>query len=688
MWKSVLSFLGSKDNDDVAYDPDKFRLYGDSIDRGSGAVPDPTPSPAPDEPPLPPPEPLPPPIDPDDGSQTGGLGAPNPVQMGCWLLPQEYVNYSGGARQTVTDRSAFAAKTQIAAVEASAGAGSTLALYDDKTFRTPFEVTQEVVCTGQMVNTYTGEVSDVYEQNLPPPNRQGGDPAREWKNASLRLQAAQGYETKSRRRKTELEQPLPAGDSGPILANASFRQMQAVAQESNERCTRDKYFTRNDLVPTEPQMTTNPFGYRGFQNMMRVNPYLPVTQELDNKAWLANAQELPTTARFLETETRLHQDALAGRVGLSEGGAGFEDQMIPPAVRVSQTQRSSSTTKQHCGRGLLYGAAAAPRVASAQSVMDTLRGHGEDVGIHGGGGNHHQEASSAMTGRHDRRLDPRMESSTDARSFAYDQEQRTGGRTTAQNRKSPQASGGPIQGRPDAVGLVADNSERSRESSKKNPKRNLYGSSGGVVSGFDSSLFASKGFVASAEECRKTVLGSRRNENAETSMFAHRADSALEASRRCPQELPMKSRNDLSGNYDAAAAIATGAQQFSDEYSTNGAIMLPSSAYDRGIAQVGQKFFSDKRGIVVSERAPGSFEKVGGDTISLRRPDAPERPPQNPELYISREGQPDAIESQRAFRGENVRKVRQRNPTPRRGGAEKIRGGLARLTDPPTTMSG
>jgi hypothetical protein len=37
-----------------------------------------------------------------------------------------------------------------------------------------------------------------------------------------------------------------------------------------------------------------------------------------------------------------------------------------------------------------------------------------------------------------------------------------------------------------------------------------------------------------------------------------------------------------------------------------------------------------------------------------------------------------------------VRKVRERGPTPRRGGAERSRGGLSnsRLTDPPETRSG
>ncbi len=50
------------------------------------------------------------------------------------------------------------------------------------------------------------------------------------------------------------------------------------------------------------------------------------------------------------------------------------------------------------------------------------------------------------------------------------------------------------------------------------------------------------------------------------------------------------------------------------------------------------------------------------------------------ERHVSSAGRPDAVESQRAFLGKQSRQARVRGPTPRRGGAERERGGLSRLS--------
>jgi len=709
------SLIGEAPNGE--YNPNKYRLYGAAPVKPAAPEPDIQESQEPN--PLPPPQLLPPPLDLDEGTQTGGLGAPPPTQFGAWILPQGYVDLDGGLRQTVTDRSATAAKSQIAVLEASAGPRATLAPYDEKSFRTPFEVTKDVICTGSFVNTYTQEVAETFENAMPVPDRWGGDPEREWKNATLRLQAAQGFEPRKLIKK-EIEQPLPAADSGPIMANASFRQMQAVAQESDERCSRDRYFLRNDLVPTEPMMTKNPFGYQGFQNMIRVNPYMPVTQELDNKAWMANSQELPTTARFLETETRLHRDALAGRAGLAEGGAGFEDQVLPANVRVSQTQRNTANTKD-CGRAAVYGSGA-PAVASAESVARTLRGFSVSNSKGNVSGNNLGGGAADVPGQFDHRETERLEGSADVHSIGGAHEQRTGGRTAALDRKSPNSVSGIVQGRPDSS-LAAPNSERGRVSTKTAPVRNVYGSAGprgGDVQG-GPVLQGSRATVASAEECRKSLGCSL---TAPTGMIINGEHkgvsnaSTSEGTRKGPQKSDAPSRAVMSQSKVDAFAAASGSHYLRNDAPvrrrSGAADSMPEGAAaasanylstDRQLegtvvgtwlpdgdkvfhAPGGQKFLSDKRGIVVADRAPGGYEKVGGDTVSYRRAPAPERPPQEEERHAIRQGQPDAVESQRAFSGQNVRKVRERGPTPRRGGAEIIRGGLGRLTDHPETRSG
>jgi hypothetical protein len=359
------------------YHADRFSLYGDTspphnqkhehqLEEKSGQSDQ-------QAKPLPRPRQLPPPLADDAGVQSGGQGSPEPTQFGCWIIPQAAKNPTGGSQQVVNDRSATAAKTQVASQEAPCGAGSTLAAYDERTFRTPFEVAQDVIGTGAIINTYTNEICETFEDAMPPPNRSGGDPQREGKSASLRLQAAQGNELR-RIQKKEIENPLPSADSGPIMENASFRQQQAVALEGNERCNRDKYFACNELVPTDPIMTTNPIGFKGFQNMLRINPYLLPTQELDSKNWAPNSDPIPTTARFLETRTRLHRDALAGRAGLAEGGVTYKETPVRLEVRATETQRNTREGPAPRGGNCLY-AAPASATASAESVIRSLRGN-------------------------------------------------------------------------------------------------------------------------------------------------------------------------------------------------------------------------------------------------------------------------------------------------------------------------
>jgi hypothetical protein len=316
-----------------------------------------------------------------------------PSGLGCWLLPQDYIDRSGADRQNRYTRLPTGAPTQIASFPASIG-NATAADYNQETFRTPFDVSQPVVCTGSLINTYTGEVADTYEDAIPPPDREGDDFEAMVKSSQLKFQWANGGE-QWKLNKTELQQPLPAGDSGPALPNATYRTMQSVKLEAAERFTRDTYFSRNDLIPTEFQMTRNPFGYSGFQNMLRVNPWIPNTQELDTKDWTSNATQLPSTARALQSTVRLHEDAPAGRLGLMQG-LDVADAVLPHNVRKSDTSREQ---KSDCARNAdnrIYGAQVpgsqqlredttrsdrpgmttghqGARAATAESVLRTLR---------------------------------------------------------------------------------------------------------------------------------------------------------------------------------------------------------------------------------------------------------------------------------------------------------------------------
>ena len=120
--KAVLAnlVLGAM-RDDRPYDPNRFALYG-SAEEGReesppGGVGVESPANVRE---LPKPDALPAPLDDDNGEQTGGVGAPEVTQFGCWALPQMAKVPTGGNQQIVWDRNPTAAKSQIAAREAPA----------------------------------------------------------------------------------------------------------------------------------------------------------------------------------------------------------------------------------------------------------------------------------------------------------------------------------------------------------------------------------------------------------------------------------------------------------------------------------------------------------------------------------------------------------------------------------------
>lgn len=689
MKKVLAALLGERLD---GYDASKYRLYGDGSDDGRDdgtATADPPPR-GPAGPPQPaaPPQTraLPPPLPLDDDDDPSGMGAPDPAQLGCWIMPQTAKVPTGGNQQLVWDRSATAAKTQIAAVEAPTGRGSTLAAYEEKTWRTPFEVSQDVVSTGALINTYTGEVSEVYEDCIPPPDRTGGDPEREWKNASLRLQAAQGYELR-KLQKREIEDPLPPADSGPIMTNASFRQMQAVTLEGDERCARDKYFNRDELVPTEPQMTTNPMGYRGFQNMIRINPYLPVTQDLDTKDWTSNCDAIPTTARFLETRIRLHRDALAGRTGLAESP--LDDEHIRPTVRRAETQRNNQNRRTAVAEP--GGTAVAPCAATTESICRSLRGTLGDRASCGSvrGGEplyaapHAAGASETITGK---RTEERPCSAPLGQTAASDlvaaaslsgtQSLKAHSSGRGSRGADPRSATGTSFDAGSAWGTTTAStcSKRDKATTRQRPRP-------------EAAVCAPRPLVATAEECRRSVLY-----GAAAPSFAS-AEGPRAQSAALAQEATLKAHNHnsfsmLAGGSDAhvqGPGVSVGESSHGDtrrgfgEARSDG--LEPASA---GGAPSGAKVMSDKRGLAPLARTAAAGRVT--DHQVRRAPFPVEGKPREPERERGAAmGRADNISSGRAFLlGEGSRKERPRGPTPRKGGAERNRSGLVRL-DGPTT---
>lgn len=357
--------------------------------------------------------PQPPPVYGDRNPQSGGEERKGGHDLGCWILPSQGSHeapVTAASRQLVNTHPAQTAKTQIAVSEPPRPAGGTQALFSPESFMTPWETTEPVVARGSLVNTYTGEVAQVFEDAMPPPNRSGDDGPRQRKSAALRKIYLDGNAPTGHKRESEVS--LPPGDAGLVSSHATHQIYKDIATEWNERTERDKFMTRRELAPTELEMTRNPFGFSGFQQMMRIYPDLPHTQSLDDLHWSPPPTDPPTELRAPPKEHRLRQDVLPGRMG--PAGHGIDDpKQILSEVRRSVTQRNldgqDRNPAPHAdaeGRGGHHVAAqhhsrrdrvvstrtgaghsmSAPTVASAEAVRATLRGNPRAPALLLGGG--------------------------------------------------------------------------------------------------------------------------------------------------------------------------------------------------------------------------------------------------------------------------------------------------------------
>uniref|UniRef100_A0A6C0BZY6 Uncharacterized protein n=1 Tax=viral metagenome TaxID=1070528 RepID=A0A6C0BZY6_9ZZZZ len=329
-----------------------------------------------------------------------------PASLGCWIVPPENYEISGARRQLATDAVHPRVPQQVAAGLPCTAPSNTSASYEADMFLTPFDRSQDMIATGSLINTYTGEVAACFEDAPPPPDRIAGDTVRERKGSQLRLLAAEGNVPSSSRRKKEQEDPLQPGDAGAIVPAASHRIGADVQMERAERSERDLYFNRNELAPTELMQTRNPFGFDGYSNRLRIQPFMPTTQELDNKSWIPNATARPSSTAQPRAAQRLSQDALGGREGPAGCTTHTEPGSLMANVRVEDTNRNleGQSAKFNLCASQLYGASAqstqlvslsqpdsrphdrgrtavntdvgsAVMCASPDSVLSTLKGH-------------------------------------------------------------------------------------------------------------------------------------------------------------------------------------------------------------------------------------------------------------------------------------------------------------------------
>ena len=172
------------------------------------------------------------------------------------------------------------------------------AAYTDETFKTPIDRTENKVSTGVMVNPYTGEMFETFENTLPPPTTDKSLAPQTFEVVNPRLLQMQGgfNHHAPQRTKVEVSNALPDESHGPnvwgdqLYENFRGNRMREIA-------AREVWMNRNGDFPSPDADGSStgyaagfarekPAGFLGLNPQFRHLPYLPPTQELDNLGYM------------------------------------------------------------------------------------------------------------------------------------------------------------------------------------------------------------------------------------------------------------------------------------------------------------------------------------------------------------------------------------------------------------------
>jgi hypothetical protein len=158
--------------------------------------------------------------------------------------------------------------------------------YTPSLYQVPYNTSRNLISTGTLINPYTGEVSECFENQLPPPNTTKGALLKSQlahpNPMLINLQQFNGHLPPPR--KHELAgadfKPVSALGGGSVFGNVAYDG--EIARQSRQYLARDLYGNQDGTPVVTPDLPKEqPWGYRGLQPMYRFVPVLPATQELD-----------------------------------------------------------------------------------------------------------------------------------------------------------------------------------------------------------------------------------------------------------------------------------------------------------------------------------------------------------------------------------------------------------------------
>jgi len=181
--------------------------------------------------------------------------------------------------------------------------------YTNSLYQTPYDTTKNTISTGKLVNTYSGETFETFENQLPAPDTNKGAMLKtQFEHLNPRLLHLTGgynWHNPPPRKKEQcgsVFNPVSArGGPSPFGSNIYDPQ---VRKQIELYASRDIYNNKDGDQVVEPSMYGDkPQGYFGLVPRNRIQPFMPATQELSTMGRMSAPQDLNPDLRKREEYT-------------------------------------------------------------------------------------------------------------------------------------------------------------------------------------------------------------------------------------------------------------------------------------------------------------------------------------------------------------------------------------------------
>lgn len=227
-------------------------------------------------------------------------------------------------------------------------------LFAKSKFEEPIFDSEQRLSTGVMINTYTGQMYEMFENDVPPPDldvsRDHTEEQLTHTNPFLIWKQGNRDPNRDEPNKTEVLAYQPNADGG---CNVWGDQLYAdrIRSELQIRAARDVWQNRNGDVPIEAVIDRHPNGYLGFVPAARYFPYVPATkrQFIDNKSYTPAAG--PAAVQSTDSAS-----AMAPRIRLKEPVGGNGNNTINSYVGNPSATQAGSLTEISTAYGAAFDA--------------------------------------------------------------------------------------------------------------------------------------------------------------------------------------------------------------------------------------------------------------------------------------------------------------------------------------------